>query len=64
MQQFQQQDNNDGDNKPKFTHELVAGAAAYYAADKYEEHCEANGKNSSIMLPLSWFDRICSWSND
>lgn len=39
MQQFQQ-----SDNKPKLSHELIAGAAAYYAADKYEEHCEANGK--------------------
>lgn len=38
-QQFQ-----DEDNKPKLSHEIVAGAAAYYAADKYEEHCEANGK--------------------
>ena len=40
MQQFQ-----DFDNKPKLTHELIAGAAAYYAAGKYEEHCEANGKS-------------------
>jgi hypothetical protein len=39
MQQFQQTD-----NKPELSHELIAGAAAYYAADKYEEHCEANGK--------------------
>ena len=39
MQQFQQ-----ADNKPELSHELIAGAAAYYAADKYEEHCEANGK--------------------
>ena len=39
MQQFQQ-----SDNKPELSHELIAGAAAYYAADKYEEHCEANGK--------------------
>jgi hypothetical protein len=42
MQQFQQ-----ADNKPELSHELVAGAAAYYAADKYEEHCEANGKDYS-----------------
>jgi hypothetical protein len=39
MQQFQQ-----SDNKPKLSHELVAGAAAYYAANEYEKHCEANGK--------------------
>ena len=39
MQQFQQTD-----NKPELSHELIAGAAAYYAAGKYEEHCEANGK--------------------
>jgi hypothetical protein len=40
MQQFQQ-----ADNKPELSHELVAGAAAYYAAGKYEQHCEANGKD-------------------
>jgi len=44
MQQFQ---NQDPDNQPKLSHELVAGAAAYYAADKYEEHCEANGQPAS-----------------
>jgi hypothetical protein len=43
MQQFQ---NADDENKPKLSHEIVAGAAAYYAADKYEEHCEANGKRA------------------
>lgn len=43
MQQFQQ-----ADNKPKLSHELVAGAAAYYAAGKYEEHCEANGKDTFV----------------
>ncbi|MCJ1412030.1 hypothetical protein MMC19_006122 [Ptychographa xylographoides] len=42
MQQFQQTD-----NKPELSHELIAGAAAYYAADKYEEHCEANGQPAS-----------------
>ena len=45
MQQFQ-----DPDNQPKFTHELIAGAAAYYAAGKYEEHCEANGKTFPLFL--------------
>ena len=51
MQQFQQ-----ADNKPELSHELIAGAAAYYAADKYEEHCEANGKEyfpTNIPLPRS-----------
>jgi hypothetical protein len=46
MQQFQQ-----ADNKPELSHELVAGAAAYYAADKYEEHCEANGKDTCSAKP-------------
>ena len=41
MQQFQEPE-----NKPKLSHELIAGAAAYYAAGKYEEHCEANGKKA------------------
>lgn len=49
MQQFQQ-----SDNKPELSHELIAGAAAYYAADKYEEHCEANGKEYLLTdVPLS-----------
>jgi hypothetical protein len=51
MQQFQQ-----ADNKPELSHELIAGAAAYYAADKYEEHCEANGKEylpTDVPLPRS-----------
>jgi hypothetical protein len=49
MQQFQQ-----ADNKPELSHELIAGAAAYYAADKYEEHCEANGKNTcAAPSPIS-----------
>jgi hypothetical protein len=49
MQQFQQ-----ADNKPELSHELIAGAAAYYAAGKYEEHCEANGKEYlPTDVPLS-----------
>jgi hypothetical protein len=48
MQQFQQ-----SENKPELSHELIAGAGAYYAADKYEEHCEANGKEySPTDVPL------------
>jgi Protein of unknown function (DUF3759) len=53
MQQFRQ-----ADNKPELSHELIAGAAAYYAADKYEEHCEANGKDyllNEVPLPRSTF---------
>ena len=49
MQQFQQTD-----NKPELSHELIAGAAAYYAADKYEEHCAANGND--IILTSSTFE--------
>jgi hypothetical protein len=45
MQQFQPID-----NKPELSHELIAGAAGYYAAGyyaagKHEEHCEANAKD-------------------
>jgi hypothetical protein len=54
MQQFKQDD-----NKPELTHELIAGAAAYYAADKYEEHCEANGKNT-YAAPSPKFNRQCA----
>ncbi|KAJ7095452.1 hypothetical protein B0H15DRAFT_829596 [Mycena belliarum] len=35
------------EHKAKLSHELIAGAAAYEAAKKYEEHCAANGKPSS-----------------
>lgn len=31
------------DNQPKFTHELAAGGAAYFAAREYEKHCDENG---------------------
>lgn len=48
MQQFQQ-----ADNKPELSHELVAGAAAYYAAGKYEQHCEANGKSTVPTFSIS-----------
>ncbi|KAJ7908293.1 hypothetical protein B0H13DRAFT_2016971 [Mycena leptocephala] len=34
-------------HKAKFTHELMAAAASYEAAKKYEEHCAANGKPDS-----------------
>ncbi|KAJ7507891.1 hypothetical protein B0H11DRAFT_1969142 [Mycena galericulata] len=35
------------EHKAKLSHELIAGAAAYEAAKKYEEHCAAHGKPSS-----------------
>ncbi|KAJ6539411.1 hypothetical protein B0H19DRAFT_909833, partial [Mycena capillaripes] len=35
------------EHKAKLSHELIAGAAAYEAAKKYEEHCAANGKPDS-----------------
>jgi len=41
------QQSTDPDNQPKFTHELAAGGAAFYAAREYEKHCEANGKPES-----------------
>ncbi|KAF7727469.1 hypothetical protein EC973_007447 [Apophysomyces ossiformis] len=31
-------------HKGSFTHELIAGAAAYEAVKAYNEHCEKNGK--------------------
>ncbi|KAJ6628684.1 CipC-like protein [Mycena sp. CBHHK59/15] len=34
-------------HKAKLSHELIAGAAAYEAAKKYEEHVAANGKPDS-----------------
>ncbi|KAJ6598998.1 hypothetical protein DFH09DRAFT_1129784 [Mycena vulgaris] len=37
----------DHEHKAKLSHELIAGAAAYEAAKKYEEHCAANGKPDS-----------------
>ncbi|KAJ7498845.1 hypothetical protein FB451DRAFT_1203232 [Mycena latifolia] len=37
----------DDKHKAKLSHELIAGAAAYEAAKKYEEHCAANGKPDS-----------------
>lgn len=33
-----------GEHEGSFTHELIAGAAAYEAAKAYNEHCEKNGK--------------------
>ena len=59
MQQFQQ-----SDNKPELSHELIAGAAAYYAAGKYEEHCEANGKEyfpTDVPLPTSTLGILEIW---
>ncbi|KAJ7068347.1 hypothetical protein C8F01DRAFT_605671 [Mycena amicta] len=35
------------EHKAKLSHELIAAAAAYEAAKKYEEHCAANGKPDS-----------------
>ncbi|CAD6581652.1 MAG: hypothetical protein CYPHOPRED_001673 [Cyphobasidiales sp. Tagirdzhanova-0007] len=32
------------DNRPKFTHELIGGAAAYEAERKYQQHCAENGQ--------------------
>lgn len=29
---------------PKVTHELLGGAAAFFAAREYEEHCKSQGK--------------------
>ncbi|RMZ89821.1 hypothetical protein DV736_g2948, partial [Chaetothyriales sp. CBS 134916] len=37
----------DGEHKAKLSHELLAGAASYYAARKYEEHESTNGKPAS-----------------
>ncbi|GAA6016206.1 hypothetical protein JCM11491_003769 [Sporobolomyces phaffii] len=34
-------------HKSHFSHELIAGAAAYEAAKKYEQHCAENGKPAS-----------------
>ncbi|KAJ7283573.1 hypothetical protein C8J57DRAFT_1171348 [Mycena rebaudengoi] len=35
------------EHKAKLSHELIAAAAAYEAAKKYEEHVAANGKPES-----------------
>ncbi|KAF7352733.1 Mitochondrial carrier protein [Mycena venus] len=35
------------EHKAALSHELIAAAAAYEAAKKYEEHCAANGKPDS-----------------
>ncbi|KAJ7228595.1 hypothetical protein GGX14DRAFT_613756 [Mycena pura] len=35
------------EHKAKLSHELIAAAAAYEAAKKYEEHCAENGKPDS-----------------
>ncbi|KAJ7228594.1 hypothetical protein GGX14DRAFT_613755 [Mycena pura] len=35
------------EHKAKLSHEVLAAAAAYEAAKKYEEHCAANGKPDS-----------------
>ncbi|TVY23125.1 hypothetical protein LHYA1_G007829 [Lachnellula hyalina] len=42
--QFQQAPD---EHKAKMSHELVGGAAAYYAAREYEKHCAQNGKPDS-----------------
>ncbi|KAJ7700149.1 hypothetical protein B0H17DRAFT_1048798 [Mycena rosella] len=38
------------EHKAKISHELIAGAAAFEAAKKYEEHCKANGKPESHAM--------------
>ncbi|KAI9252988.1 hypothetical protein BDA99DRAFT_520569 [Phascolomyces articulosus] len=39
-EEFNKEDKHEG----SFTHELIAGAAAYQAAKAYNEHCEKEGK--------------------
>ncbi|KAG6831599.1 hypothetical protein H0H92_009072 [Tricholoma furcatifolium] len=36
-----------GDHQAKFSHELIAGAAAYEAEKAYADHCAANGQPQS-----------------
>jgi len=43
-QQFQ---SGQPDNQASFSHELIAGAAAYEADKAYENHCNANGDPGS-----------------
>ncbi|EJU06179.1 hypothetical protein DACRYDRAFT_19457 [Dacryopinax primogenitus] len=38
---------NDQPHEASWSHELIAGAAAYEAARAYEKHCEANGAPAS-----------------
>ncbi|KAF9652222.1 hypothetical protein BDM02DRAFT_233402 [Thelephora ganbajun] len=40
----------EGGHKAKLSHELLAGAASFYAAKKYEEHVAKNGKPPSHAL--------------
>ncbi|KAH8805793.1 CipC protein [Xylogone sp. PMI_703] len=40
----------EGDHEAKFSHELLAGAASFYAMKKFEQHQEENGKPESHEL--------------
>ncbi|KAL8287301.1 hypothetical protein RQP46_003753 [Phenoliferia psychrophenolica] len=44
-----------GENKSSWTHELIAGAAAFEAAKAYENHVAANGKPASHQLAKELF---------
>ena len=55
-QNYQNFTQSDPDNQPKFSHELAAGAASYFAAREYEKHCAENGMISLFapdFQPLS-----------
>ncbi|KAM0751453.1 hypothetical protein T439DRAFT_325589 [Meredithblackwellia eburnea MCA 4105] len=39
-----------GENKSSWSHELIAGAAAFEAARAYEKHVAANGKPANHQL--------------
>ncbi|KAJ3314533.1 hypothetical protein HDV04_006072 [Boothiomyces sp. JEL0838] len=42
-------------HKASLTHEVIAGAAAFEAARKYEQHCAANGKPDNHALAKELF---------
>ncbi|KAI7868414.1 hypothetical protein BDF14DRAFT_1792866 [Spinellus fusiger] len=44
--QHEEVHNEESENKGSFTHELIAGAAAFEAVKAYNKHCEKQGKPS------------------
>jgi hypothetical protein len=57
-QASQQLQSGQPDNQASFSHELIAGAAAYEADKAYENHCNANGGSMNFPHPESRYISI------